>query len=74
MEQTIQMQMKNKARLARGFLNVLVHDVEDVIKDSNSGDFIKLLDSTKLARETAKDLTDALFALECLIYILDKNE
>lgn len=35
MEQTIEMQIKNKARLARGFLNVLIHDVEDVIKDSN---------------------------------------
>ena len=68
------MELKIRARLARGLLNVLKDDVDVIQLDVDNYDLISLETSIHETRETLQKIADNLKELEYVIYLSEQGK
>ena len=65
----LRMLMRGKARLARGLVNLLKDDSEQMYNDVNIFDIISLEDAIQDTKRTAQQLMDATIDLEHYLFL-----
>ena len=65
--------MRGKARLARGLVNLLKDDTEQMYNDVNLFDIISLEEAVSDTKRTAQQLSDAVTDLEYYLYLAKKD-
>lgn len=74
MARTIKTDMKKRARIAAGIVNLLQDDVDHIKADTNDFDLICLEESLKDARATLQMLTDNITEIEYMLYLIKSKE
>ena len=69
----LKMIMRGKARLARGLVNLLRDDTEQIYNDVNVFDVISLEEAILDTKRTTQQLTDAITDLEYYLYIAKRD-
>ena len=69
----LKMIMRGKARLARGLVNLLKDDTEQIYNDVNIFDVISLEEALRDTKRTAQQLLDATTDLEYYLYLAKKD-
>lgn len=69
----LKMVMRGKARLARGLVNLLKDDTEQIYNDVNVFDVISLEEAINDTKRTAQQLMDATTDLEYYLYLAKKD-
>lgn len=69
----LKMLMRGKARLARGLVNLLKDDTEQIYNDVNVFDVISLEEAIMDTKRTTQQLTDAVTDLEYYLYLAKKD-
>lgn len=69
----LKMLMRGKARLARGLVNLLKDDTEQIYDDVNIFDVISLDESIQDTKRTAQQLLDAATDLEYYLLLAKQN-
>lgn len=69
----LKMLMRGKARLARGLVNLLKDDTEQIYNDVNLFDVISLEEAIIDCKRTTQQLTDAVTDLEYYLYLAKKD-
>ena len=69
----LKMIMRGKARLARGLVNLLKDDTEQIYNDVNVFDVISLEEAINDTKRTAQQLMDATTDLEYYLYLAKKD-
>lgn len=65
--------MRGKARLARGLVNLLKDDTEQMYNDVNLFDIISLEEAVSDTKRTTQQLSDAVTDLEYYLYLAKKD-
>lgn len=74
MSKTIKTDMKKRARIAAGIVNLLQDDVNHIKADTNDFDLICLEESLKDAKSTLQMLTDNITEIEYMLYLIKSKE
>lgn len=74
MKKDIKIDMKKRARIAAGIVNLLRDDMDHIKSDTNDFDLICLEESLKDAKNTLRMLTDQLTEIEYLLYLVNSNK
>lgn len=69
----LKMLMRGKARLARGLVNLLKDDTEQIYNDVNVFDVISLEEALLDTKRTTQQLMDATTDLEYYLYLAKKE-
>ena len=69
----LKMLMRGKARLARGLVNLLKDDTEQVYNDVNVFDVISLEETLRDTKRTAQQLMDATIDLEYYLLLAKQD-
>lgn len=69
----LKMLMRGKARLARGLVNLLKDDTEQIYNDVNVFDVISLEEAINDTKRTVQQLMDATTDLEYYLYLAKKD-
>lgn len=69
----LKMLMRGKARLARGLVNLLKDDTEQIYNDVNTFDVIGLEEAIRDTKRTAQQLTDATIDLEYYLMLAKQD-
>lgn len=69
----LKMVMRGKARLARGLVNLLKDDTEQIYNDVNIFDVISLEEAINDTKRTTQQLMDATTDLEYYLYLAKKD-
>ena len=69
----LKMLMRGKARLARGLVNLLKDDTEQIYNDVNLFDIVGLEEAILDTKRTTQQLTDAVTDLEYYLYLAKKD-
>lgn len=69
----MKMIMRGKARLAKGLVNLLKDDTEQIYNDVNTFDIISLEEAINDTKRTAQQLMDATTDLEYYLYLAKKD-
>lgn len=69
----LKMIMRGKARLARGLVNLLKDDTEQIYNDVNIFDVISLEEAINDTKRTTQQLMDATTDLEYYLYLAKKD-
>lgn len=69
----LKMLMRGKARLARGLVNLLKDDTEQIYNDVNVFDIISLEEAINDTKRTVQQLMDATTDLEYYLYLAKKD-
>lgn len=69
----LKMLMRGKARLARGLVNLLKDDTEQIYNDVNMFDVISLEEAIMDTKRTTQQLMDATTDLEYYLYLAKKE-
>lgn len=70
----IKLNMKKRARIAAGMVNLLKDDVEYLRADANDFDILCLEESIKDAKATLQMLSDHITEIEYLLYLYNSKE
>lgn len=70
----IKLNMKKRARIAAGMVNLLKDDVEYLRSDANDFDVLCLEESIKDTKATIQMLTDHITEIEYLLYLYNSKE
>lgn len=70
----IKMNMKKRARIAAGMVNLLKDDVEYLRSDANDFDVLCLEESIKDTKATIQMLSDHITEIEYLLYLYNSKE
>ena len=70
----IKTDMKKRARISAGILNLLRDDIDQVQADANDFDLICLRESLKDARSTLQMLIDNITEIEYMMYLFNSKE
>lgn len=70
----IKREVKARARLLRGLVNVFQLDADYIWSDSNNYDAACLNESIQEAKITLQQITDSLTELEYLLYLIRREE
>lgn len=73
-KQEIKLNMKKRARVAAGMVNLLKDDVDYLSADVNDFDILCLEESIKDAKATLQMLTDNVTEIEYLLYLVKSSE
>jgi hypothetical protein len=71
--QELKMVMRGKARLARGLVNLLKDDTEQIYNDVNVFDVFSLEEAISDTKRTTQQLMDATTDLEYYLYLAKKD-
>lgn len=69
----LKMLMRSKARLARGLVNLLKDDAEQLTDDVNNFDIFRMEETIGDAKRTAQQMLDATTELEYYLYLAKKD-
>lgn len=69
----LKMLMRGKARLARGLVNLLKDDTEQIYNDVNVFDVISLEEALQDTKRTTQQLQDTITDLEYYLYLAKKD-
>ncbi len=69
----LKMVMRGKARLAKGLVNLLRDDTEQLYDDVNAFDVISLEDTIRDTKRTTQQLMDATTELEYYLYLAKQD-
>ena len=72
-QRELKMVMRGKARLARGLVNLLKDDTEQIYNDVNVFDVISLEEAINDTKRTTQQLMDAVTDLEYYLYLAKKD-
>ena len=70
----IKVNMKKRARIAAGMVNLLRDDVEYLRADANDFDVLCLEESIKDTKATLQMITDHITEIEYLLYLFNSKE
>lgn len=70
----LKMLMRGKARLARGLVNLLKDDTEQIYNDVNIFDVISLEEAINDTKRTTQQLMDAIIDLEYYLLLAKQNK
>ena len=70
----IKLNMKKRARIAAGMVNLLRDDVEYLRSDANDFDVLCLEESIKDTKATIRMLSDHITEIEYLLYLYNSKE
>lgn len=70
----IKLNMKKRARVAAGMVNLLRDDVEYLRSDANDFDVLCLEESIKDTKATLQMITDHVMEMEYLLYLFNSKE
>ena len=70
----IKLNMKKRARIAAGMVNLLKDDVEYLRSDANDFDVLCLEESIKDTKATIQMLSDHITEIEYLLYLYNSKE
>lgn len=73
-KQDIKVNMKKRARIAAGMVNLLKDDVEYLRADANDFDVLCLEESIKDTKATLQMITDHITEIEYLLYLFNSKE
>lgn len=73
-KQEIKLNMKKRARIASGIVNLLRDDVEHIKADTNDFDLICLEESLKDVKDTLRMLTDNITEIEYMLYLVNSGD
>ena len=73
-KQEIKLNMKKRARIASGIVNLLRDDVEHIKADANDFDLICLEESLKDIKDTLRMLTDNITEIEYMLYLVNSGD
>lgn len=73
MKQDVKIDVRRKARMIRGTINLLVDDASYICSDADDFDLVGLRESIPEAKETVEKLIDHIADLEYAVY-LSANE
>ena len=73
MRQDVKLDMRRKARMIRGTVNLLIDDANYICTDADDFDLVGLRESIPEAKETVEKLIDHIADLEYAVY-LSTNE
>ena len=73
MRRNIKMDMKKRARIAMGILNLLRDDINQVRVDANDFDMVCLAESVRDAKLTLQMLVDNVTEIEYMLYLAKTN-
>lgn len=71
--QELKLVMRGKARLARGLVNLLKDDTEQIYNDVNLFDVISLEEAIGDTKRSTQQLMDAITDLEYYLYLAKKD-
>lgn len=74
MKKDIKVDMKKRARLAAGMLNLLNDDINHVRADTDDFDLICLEESLKDTKHTLQMLTDNIMEIEYMLYLINSKD
>lgn len=74
MTRQLRVEMRKKARRARGITNLLADDIFHVYSDANDYDLLCLGESINDTKETLQMLIDAITELEYDLYLARSND
>lgn len=74
MKKNAKIEMRKRARIAMGMLNLLKDDVNQVRADAADFDLICLEESLKDARSTLQMLVDNITEMEYMLYLVKAKE
>lgn len=61
--------IRSKSRLARGLVEVLQYDTDNLVSDSNECHIDELIETLLDTKETLQNLTDIMTEIEYLLYL-----
>ena len=70
----MKMDMKKRARISMGLLNLLKDDIDQVRVDADDFDLICLEESLKDAKTTLQMITDNITEIEYMMYLFKNKE
>lgn len=73
-KQEIKMNMKKRARIASGIINLLRDDIDHIKADTNDFDLICLEESLRDAKDTMRMLTDNITEIEYMLYLVNSGD
>lgn len=73
-KQDIKVNMKKRARVAAGMVNLLKDDVEYLRADADDFDVLCLEESIKDTKATLQMLSDHITEIEYLLYLFNSND
>ena len=73
MKRDIKQDIKKRARIAAGIVNILTDDIERLKSDANNFDVLCLEESLKDARTTLQMLCDHVTEMEYMLYMYKKH-
>ena len=73
-KQEIKLNMKKRARIASGIINLLRDDIDHIKADTNDFDLICLEESLRDAKDTMRMLTDSITEIEYLLYLVNSGD
>lgn len=71
--QELKMVMRSKAKLARGLVNLLVDDADQIIVDVDDFDMFSLEEAIREAKRTSQNLIDTIKDLEQDLKLAKRN-
>ena len=74
MRKNIKHDMKKRARISMGMLNLLKDDLNQIRADTNDFDLICLEESLRDAKTTLQMLTDNIVEIEYMLYLINSKE
>lgn len=73
-KQEIKLNMKKRARIASGIINLLKDDIDHIKTDTNDFDLICLEESLRDAKDTMRMLTDSITEIEYMLYLVNSGD
>ena len=74
MRKNVKHDMRKRARVAMGLMNLLRDDIEQIRTDTNDFDLICLKESIKDAKTTLQMITDNITEIEYMLYLANSKE
>lgn len=74
MEYDVKMDVRKRARLTRGLLNLLKDDIECITIDADTYDLFTIGESINEAKDTIQKMIDSLMELEYIVYQAKQDE
>lgn len=69
MNRTTKKNLRNKARLICGLVNILQYDSENIMNDTSSYDYDQLINTLQDTKVTTQNLLDTITEIEYLLYL-----
>lgn len=73
MENDLRMDIRKRARLTRGLLNLLKDDIECICIDADTCDLLTIGESINEAKDTIQKIIDNVMELEYAVYVLKQD-